>query len=155
MRVAVFGAGYVGLVTGACLADLGHDVVVRDIVGAKIEALRRGELPIHEDGLSELIERSRDRLRFTTEGGVQQPRQSNVQVAASGFQRRNHIASRRVRQAIELLRNFLGLGSPRKGEAVDSGREQDRTLAAQSIQGSSTPDAHWITSRSRVPPTPS
>ena len=40
MRVAVFGAGYVGLVTGACLADLGHDVVVRDIVAEKIEALQ-------------------------------------------------------------------------------------------------------------------
>ena len=39
MRVAVFGAGYVGLVTGACLADLGHDVVVRDILEARIDAL--------------------------------------------------------------------------------------------------------------------
>ena len=47
---AVFGAGYVGLVTGACLADLGHDVVVRDVVVDKIEALRRGEVPIHEEG---------------------------------------------------------------------------------------------------------
>ncbi len=45
MRVAVFGAGYVGLVTGACLADLGHDVVVRDVVVDKVEALRRGEVP--------------------------------------------------------------------------------------------------------------
>ena len=50
MKVAVFGAGYVGLVTGACFADLGHDVVVRDIVADKIDALRRGEVPIHEDG---------------------------------------------------------------------------------------------------------
>ena len=56
MRVAVFGAGYVGLVTGACLADLGHDVVVRDIVERKIDALERGEVPIHEPGLGELLE---------------------------------------------------------------------------------------------------
>ena len=42
MRVAVFGAGYVGLVTGACFAELGHDVVVRDVVDAKIDALRSG-----------------------------------------------------------------------------------------------------------------
>ena len=69
MRVAVFGAGYVGLVTGACLADLGHDVAVRDVVVEKIEALRRGEVPIHEEGLHELLERNRDRLRFTTEVG--------------------------------------------------------------------------------------
>ena len=67
MRVAVFGAGYVGLVTGACFADLGHDVVVRDIVAEKIDALARGEVPIHEEGLLELLERNRDRLAFTTE----------------------------------------------------------------------------------------
>ena len=67
MRVAVFGAGYVGLVTGACLADLGHEVVVRDIVEERIDALRRGEVPIHEEGLDELIERNRERLSFTTD----------------------------------------------------------------------------------------
>jgi UDPglucose 6-dehydrogenase len=67
MRVAVFGAGYVGLVTGACLADLGHDVAVRDIVRDRIDVLSRGEVPIHEEGLAELLERNRDRVRFTTE----------------------------------------------------------------------------------------
>ena len=67
MRVAVFGAGYVGLVTGACLADLGHDVVVRDVVDAKIDALRRGEVPIHEEGLPELLERNGERLTYTIE----------------------------------------------------------------------------------------
>ena len=67
MRVAVFGAGYVGLVTGACFADLGHDVVVRDVVAEKIDALRRGDMPIHEEGLAELLERNAERLRFTTE----------------------------------------------------------------------------------------
>ena len=69
MRVAVFGAGYVGLVTGACFADLGHEVVVRDVVADKIDALRRGEVPIHEDGLDELLERNRERLSFTTDVG--------------------------------------------------------------------------------------
>jgi UDPglucose 6-dehydrogenase len=67
MKVAVFGAGYVGLVTGACLADLGHEVAIRDVVTEKIDALRRGEVPIHEEGLSELLERNRERLRFTVE----------------------------------------------------------------------------------------
>ena len=67
MRLAVFGAGYVGLVTGACLAELGHDVVVRDVVEERIDALRRGDVPIHEDGLTELLEQNRDRLTFTTE----------------------------------------------------------------------------------------
>ncbi len=67
MKVAVFGAGYVGLVTGACLAELGHDVVVRDVVEAKIDALRQGVVPIHEPGLEDLLERNRERLRFTTD----------------------------------------------------------------------------------------
>jgi UDPglucose 6-dehydrogenase len=67
MRVAVFGAGYVGLVTGACLADLGHEVVVRDIVREKIDALRQGRVPIHEEGLADLLERNGQRLVFTTD----------------------------------------------------------------------------------------
>ena len=65
MQVAVFGAGYVGLVTGACLADLGHDVAIRDVIVEKIDVLRRGQVPIHEEGLAELLERNRARLSFT------------------------------------------------------------------------------------------
>ncbi len=64
-RVAIFGAGYVGLVTGACLADLGHEVSVRDVVPEKIDALRRGEVPIYEPGLEELLARNTERLHFT------------------------------------------------------------------------------------------
>ena len=67
MRVAVFGAGYVGLVTGACLAELGHDVAVRDIVSEKIDVLRAGGVPIHEEGLEDLLRRNSERLRFTTD----------------------------------------------------------------------------------------
>ena len=63
--LGVFGAGWVGLVTGACFADLGHDVVVRDVVPAKIEELNAGRVPFHEPGLAELIERNRERLTFT------------------------------------------------------------------------------------------
>jgi UDPglucose 6-dehydrogenase len=66
-KVAVFGAGYVGLVTGACFADLGHEVVIRDVLPDRIESLRRGEVPIHEPGLAELLERNRERLTFTLE----------------------------------------------------------------------------------------
>jgi len=67
LRVAVFGAGYVGLVTGACFAELGHHVVVRDVLTEKIDALRQGDVPIHEEGLAELLEKNRERLSFTTE----------------------------------------------------------------------------------------
>jgi UDPglucose 6-dehydrogenase len=64
-KVGIFGAGWVGLVTGACLAELGHDVVIRDVVPEKIESLRAGEVPFHEQDVPELIERNRERLAFT------------------------------------------------------------------------------------------
>ncbi|HVH51064.1 MAG TPA: UDP-glucose/GDP-mannose dehydrogenase family protein [Gaiellaceae bacterium] len=64
-RVGIFGAGYVGLVTGACFADLGHEVVIRDVVPERIERLRAGEVPIYEPGLDEVLARNKERLRFT------------------------------------------------------------------------------------------
>ena len=65
--IGVIGVGWVGLVTGACFAELGHLVYCRDIVQEKVEALKRGELPIYEPGLAEIVERNRERLHFTTE----------------------------------------------------------------------------------------
>jgi UDPglucose 6-dehydrogenase len=65
--IGVVGAGWVGLVTAACFAELGHRVVVREIVPEKVESLRRGDVPLHEPGLPELIERNSERLLFTTE----------------------------------------------------------------------------------------
>jgi UDPglucose 6-dehydrogenase len=69
MRVTIFGSGYVGLVTGACLADAGNHVVCVDVDAAKIERLRRGEVPIHEPGLEALIHRNAEagRIEFTTD----------------------------------------------------------------------------------------
>src|SRR6185437_6177326 len=61
----MFGAGYVGLVTGSSFADLGHDVVVRDVIPERIERLRAGEIPIYEPGLEKVVDRNRDRLTFT------------------------------------------------------------------------------------------
>jgi UDPglucose 6-dehydrogenase len=68
MRVTIFGSGYVGLVTGACLADAGNDVLCVDVDTKKIEGLKRGEIPIHEPGLDALIKTNADaeRMRFTT-----------------------------------------------------------------------------------------
>ncbi len=63
--LGIFGAGWVGLVTGACFAERGHSVVVRDVVPERIESLNAGQLPFHEPGLAELIERNRERLTFT------------------------------------------------------------------------------------------
>jgi UDPglucose 6-dehydrogenase len=69
MRVTIFGSGYVGLVTGACLADAGNHVVCVDVDAGKIERLKRGDVPIHEPGLEALIKRNAEagRIEFTTD----------------------------------------------------------------------------------------
>ena len=65
----MIGAGWVGLVTAACFAELGHQIYCRDIVAEKIEALKSGDVPIWEPGLTELIEKNKERITFTTEMG--------------------------------------------------------------------------------------
>src|SRR5436305_7874621 len=68
-RIGILGAGWVGLVTGACFAELGHDVIVRDVVPERIDALRAGRMPFHEQDLPEVLERNSQRLRFTLDAG--------------------------------------------------------------------------------------
>jgi UDPglucose 6-dehydrogenase len=65
--VGVIGVGWVGLVTAACFAELGHPVVARDILAEKVESLSRGEVTIHEPGLEEMLRRNAERITFTTE----------------------------------------------------------------------------------------
>lgn len=69
MRVAIFGTGYVGLVTGTCLAEVGHDVICVDIDEAKVNGLNNGIIPIYEPGLEPLVKdnHASGRLRFTTD----------------------------------------------------------------------------------------
>jgi len=69
MRVTVFGSGYVGLVTGACLADAGNHVVCVDVDEEKVARLKQGEIPIHEPGLDDIVRRNatKGRLQFTTD----------------------------------------------------------------------------------------
>jgi UDPglucose 6-dehydrogenase len=64
-KVGIFGAGWVGLVTGACFAELGHEVVIRDVVPEKIDALRVGKVPFHEQDVPELLARNAERLTYT------------------------------------------------------------------------------------------
>ncbi|HYG05807.1 MAG TPA: UDP-glucose/GDP-mannose dehydrogenase family protein [Stenotrophomonas sp.] len=72
MRVAIFGTGYVGLVTGTCLAEVGHHVVCVDIDQAKVEGLNRGVIPIYEPGLEPMVKANHaaGRLRFTTDAAA-------------------------------------------------------------------------------------
>jgi len=69
MNIGVVGTGYVGLVTGACLAEAGNQVICHDTDEAKVKRLREGEIPIYEPGLERLVRRNQadDRLRFTTD----------------------------------------------------------------------------------------
>src|SRR5699024_6412881 len=69
MKIAVIGTGYVGLVTGACLSEIGNQVTCIDIDEEKIETLKQGISPIYEDGLTELLHRNinQSRLKFTTD----------------------------------------------------------------------------------------
>ena len=58
MRVAIVGTGYVGLVSGACLADIGHEVVCADVDKGKVDRINAGKSPLHENGLDEIITRN-------------------------------------------------------------------------------------------------
>src|ERR1700736_1783257 len=70
MRVAMIGTGYVGLVSGACFADFGHEVVCIDKDAAKIERLKAGKMPIYEPGLDVIVARNVEagRLSFAVDG---------------------------------------------------------------------------------------
>ena len=72
MKVTIFGTGYVGLVTGACLAEMGNHVVCVDIDAGKVERLLRGEIPIYEPGLEPIVRRNHadDQLDFTTDAAA-------------------------------------------------------------------------------------
>ncbi len=72
MKVTVFGSGYVGLVTGACLAEVGNEVICMDVDSRKIEMLNAGQMPIYEPGLDQMVARNvkEGRLRFTTDADL-------------------------------------------------------------------------------------
>jgi UDPglucose 6-dehydrogenase len=72
MKVAIFGTGYVGLVTGTCLAEVGHDVVCVDVDAAKVAGLERGIVPIYEPGLTPMVKANHaaGRLQFTTDAAA-------------------------------------------------------------------------------------
>ena len=72
MKVSIFGVGYVGLVTGACLAEMGNHVLCVDVDANKVARLERGEMPIYEPGLEAIVQRNHaaGRLEFTTDAST-------------------------------------------------------------------------------------
>ena len=112
MRIAVIGSGYVGLVSGACLADFGHAVTCIDKDELKITALKRGQVPIFEPGLESLVVRNQEegRLTFTTELPVRSARPMLVFIAVGTPSRRGdghadlcyvYQAAREIAQALK------------------------------------------------------
>jgi len=102
MKITVVGSGYVGLVAGTCFAELGNNVVCLDADGAKIAALQRGEVPIYEPGLDELIVRNarEGRLQFTTDKAVAIPHGEVVFIAVGTPMGENHAADLRYVRAV-------------------------------------------------------
>jgi UDPglucose 6-dehydrogenase len=141
MRVTIFGSGYVGLVTGACLADAGNHVVCVDVDADKIERLNRGEIPIHEPGLEALIRRNATagRIEFTTDAaravahGLFQLIAVGTPPGEDGSADLRYvlavartIATHLTRYAIVITKSTVPVGTADKVRA-----EIDRTLAAR------------------------
>jgi UDPglucose 6-dehydrogenase len=124
MNVTVFGAGYVGLVTAACLADVGNDVICLDLDPERVNLLNAGGMPIHEPGLDELLARNRlaRRLRFTTDAAYA--------VAHAQLQ-------------------FIAVGTP-PGE--DGGADLSHALAAADTIARHMLDYKLVVIKSTVPP---
>ena len=89
MKITIYGAGYVGLVTGACLADVGNEVLLVDVDEARVAALKCGEIPIYEPGLTAIIQRcvQSGQLDFTTDASTsaQPPVVNNQRRMVHGF----------------------------------------------------------------------
>ncbi|MDH7600387.1 MAG: UDP-glucose/GDP-mannose dehydrogenase family protein [Sedimentisphaerales bacterium] len=123
MKICVIGSGYVGLVTGACLADSGNQVICVDSDKEKVLLLSKGSVPIHEPGLSELVQQGlkRGRLRFTTD----------------------------IKQAVEQsLICFIAVGTP---SAADGSADLSAVMAVAQQIGKSMPDYRIIATKSTVP----
>ena len=137
MEISVIGAGYVGLVTGACLAHLGHRVTCLDIDAEKVARLRRGELPIYEPGLDSMVSEgmAQGRLSFTqdpTESipqsecifvAVQTPMASNGEADLIALLNATHSIAPLVRSgAILILKSTAPIGTASQVERIVAGR---------------------------------
>ncbi|TAK24694.1 MAG: UDP-glucose/GDP-mannose dehydrogenase family protein [Chloroflexota bacterium] len=112
-NVCVIGAGYVGLTTGACFADLGNQVVCLDIDQARIDRLNQGELPIYEPGLEELVQRGvgAGRLTFSTDYAASVPSAEFIFIAVNTPQSAiGHADMTQVEGAAATLSRYLGNG---------------------------------------------
>ncbi len=142
MRIAMIGTGYVGLVSGACFSDFGHQVTCVDKDRAKIDALLRGEIPIFEPGLDTLVATNvkAGRLDFTTDLTKPVAEADAVFIAVGTPSRRGdghadlsyvYAAAREIAAALSgftvvITKSTVPVGTGRRGRAVDSGGQSIR-----------------------------
>ena len=151
MRIAVVGSGYVGLVAGACFADLGHDVILVDNDEQKLAALKNGQVPIHEKFLPELLSRHRgtapDFFRRSARSRARQ---------FGDFHRRGHAAHRAWRSR-SVLRRVRGSRDFRRHQRLQGHRRKEHGSGLHQRMGAQDHPAQRR--RSRNPstwlPTPS
>lgn len=145
-KITVYGAGYVGLVTAACLAELGHQVLCADIDSDKIEGCLSGNLPIYEDGLTPMVSRLlvNKRLAFTTDL-LEACAFGDVQFVAVGTPGRpdgsadltaywsllNHISDHLQRDCIVVNKSTVPIGTAQKADALLKRKIQARGLVLQ------------------------
>ena len=130
MKITVAGTGYVGLVTGVCLAERGHDVVCTDVSEEKIAQLNAGTSPIYEDGLDALLRKNRSRLTFTTDAeaayrdaeviiiGVGTPEKKDGSANLSYlYAVLDKIAETLARDCVVIIKSTVPIGTNDKAEA--------------------------------------
>src|SRR5215212_2513086 len=145
MRIAMIGTGYVGLVSGACFADFGHDVCCVDKDEAKIDALNAGRMPIWEPGLEALVQANaeRGRLRFTTDlaGGVEGAEAVFIAVGTPARRGDGHADVTYVYDAVRELAKIVGQEAPvivvKSTVPVGTGDRIVEILAEEGIEGAS------------------
>ena len=110
MKITVIGTGYVGLVTGTCLAEVGNDVLCLDVDARKISILNDGGIPIYEPGLEDMVQRNQaaGRLRFTTD------------VAASAVASARSSSSPSARRRTRTARPTCSTWSPRRAPSAST-----------------------------------
>ena len=144
MRITMIGTGYVGLVTGACLADLGHEVTCLDIDTDKIERLREGEVPIFEPGLPDMVERtmSLDRLAFSSDFATAIPGRDVVFIAVGTPALPDGIAD--LSQVDAAIANVATVADPGTTIVIKSTVPVGTTERAKEILAAARPDSGLV-----------
>ena len=144
MRITMIGTGYVGLVTGACLADLGHEVTCLDIDTDKIERLREGDVPIFEPGLPDMVERtmSLERLTFSSDFATAIPGRDVVFIAVGTPGLPDGIAD--LSQVDSAIANTAAVADPGTTIVIKSTVPVGTTERAKEILAATRPNAGLV-----------